>query len=219
MKSVLFRTSIVVLIFAIGSIIGYRFFVPKNQLKIYSAKDLNPKLVGLNPDSVKGEHHIGDFKLINQIGETVTPNNFKNKIYVADFIFTTCPGICPVMTSNLSRVYQQYKNDPKIAFISHSVMPETDSVPVLFAYAKKYDANPKQWHFVTGNKSDIYTLARKHYFAAITEGDGGPDDFVHTENLILVDSKKRIRGIYDGTSFDEVDQLIKDIEILKDSEE
>ena len=216
MKSVLFRASIVALIFIVGSIIGYNYKYKNKGLKIYSAADLNPALVGADSSKLDKPHFIGDFTLINQLGKTITPENFKDKIYVANFIFTTCPGICPIMTNNMETVYKKFKSDSQILFISHTVMPETDSVPVLLKYANKKGADANKWFFVTGKKTQLYDLARNQYFAAISEGNGSAEDFVHTENFVLVDTKKRIRGIYDGTSFDEIDKLILDIQTLKE---
>lgn len=215
MKNVLLRGVIVLILFSIGSVIGYKILYQEEPLKIYTAADLNPKLIDASVQGDTSAHFIGNFSLTNQYNEIITPSSFYQKIYVASFIFTTCEGICPIMTANLKTVYQRFKNDPQIAFISHSVTPAEDSVPVLKAFAEKYEIEGTQWHFVTGIKKDIYDLARKHYFAATTAGDGSSGDFVHTENFILVDEKKRIRGIYDGTSFDDIDQLIEDIEQLK----
>ena len=203
-------------IFVIGSWIGYHIGFKEQPLPVYGPQDFNPKLVDSASQQYRGPHHIGSFSLTNQEGHNVTEALFKGKIYVADFFFSTCPGICPVMSTNLSRVFEAYKGDANILLISHSVTPETDTPSVLKNYAKKYGVeNDSQWHFVTGDKKHIYELARKHYFAAITEGDGGKEDFIHSENFVLVGPKGRIRGAYDGTSFDEVDQLIKDIKNLK----
>ena len=185
-------------------------------LPIIQPSDINNELVDVSLQNKTKDHRVGVFSLTNQLGENISENSFTNKIYVANFIFTTCPKMCPLMTSNLSIVYEHFKGDKEISFISHSVTPEIDSVPQLLSFAKKYKAEAPQWHFVTGKKKEIYKLARKHYFAATTNGDGGVHDFIHTENFILVDKKKRIRGIYDGTSFDAIDQLMFDLERLKE---
>ncbi len=184
-------------------------------LPIIQPSDINNKLVDTSLHDKTKDHRIGAFSLKNQLDKTVSENSFTDQIYVANFIFTTCPKMCPLMTSNLSIVYEKFKGDKNISFISHSVTPEIDSVPQLLKFAKKYNAEAPQWHFVTGEKKQIYELARKHYFAATTNGDGGIHDFIHTENFILVDKKKRIRGIYDGTSFDAIDQLMIDLDRLK----
>lgn len=215
MKKVLYRSLIVLIIFIIGASIGYQIGYKRKPLPVLGPKDFNAELVDESVQIKESPHTIGNFALINQEGKLITQEDFKGKIYVADFFFTTCPGICPVMTTNLSRIFIEFKGDQEVKLISHSVTPEEDSVPVLKAYAEKYHANSDQWHFVTGDKKQIYSLARKHYFAASSKGDGGKEDFIHSQNFILVDHLGRIRGAYDGTSFDEVDQLIKDIEFLK----
>lgn len=196
-----------------GMIIAYFLIKPK-QLPIYNPSDINPKLVDSSIQGVTQNHRIGEFKLINQNGKVITQNDFKDKIYVADFFFVTCPTICPKMTKQMTRVYQKFEQNSDIMLLSHTVMPEHDSVSVLKDYEKKIGVSDKKWHFVTGDKKQIYNLARKAYFAAITDGDGGLDDFIHTENFVLIDKDKRIRGFYDGTSEQEVDRLISDISTL-----
>jgi len=171
--------------------------------------------------NINRNHRISDFELINQDGRIVTQKDFEGKIYVADFFFTTCPSICPKMSAQMQRVYEKFIDNEEVMILSHTVMPETDSVPVLAEYAKRFDVNSKKWLFVTGKKKKIYELARKSYFAVQNE-ESAPDeshagdehDFIHTENFILVDKNKRIRGFYDGTSPDDVDRLIEDIEIV-----
>jgi protein SCO1/2 len=183
-------------------------------LPIYNPSDLNPKLVDESVQGVTKLHRVENFNLIDQEGKTVTEENFKDKIYITDFFFVTCPTICPKMTKQMKRVYDEFNDNPDILFLSHTVMPEKDSVPVLNEYASELNINNSKWKFVTGDKKDIYNLARKTYFAAITEGDGGVDDFIHTENFILVDKEKRLRGFYDGTSEKDVNRLISDIYTL-----
>jgi protein SCO1/2 len=135
----------------------------------------------------------------------------KGRIVVADFFFTTCPTICPKMSVQMARVQEAFKDEDRLLLLSHSVTPELDSVPVLAEYAERHGADPARWRFLTGDRKQIYDLARKSYFAVLDEGDGGPDDFVHTENFVLVDGKGRLRGFYDGTSPKDVDRLIADI--------
>ena len=200
----------------IGVFIAYKMLDKPMPLKIYSPKDLNPELVDEDQRDVYKNHRIRDFKLVNQDGVSVTDSFLKDKIYVADFFFTTCPTICPVMSNELERVQEAFEGDLGIQIVSHTVQPEYDSPEILKEYAALHKANPNQWTFLTGDKSEIYSLARKSYFAVTTEGDGGISDFIHTENFVLVDKKKRIRGFYDGTSADDVNRLIKDIKILKD---
>ena len=167
----------------------------------------------LNVD--QSEHTIKKFKFINQLGDTITDRNFEGKIYVSDFFFAKCQGICPVMANQMERVHSIYKGDNQIMFLSHTVKPEEDSVSALLAYANLHHADPTKWHFVTGLKAELYDMARNAYLVTVSEGDGGPNDFVHTEMFTLIDTKKRIRGFYDGTDSIAVNKLILDIAILK----
>ncbi len=199
----------------VGIIIAYGMIKDGRKLPIYSPAMVNPDLVDKSKQSVTKNHTISNFELINQDGEVFSNSNLEGKYYVADFFFTTCPTICPDMSSQLMRVQEEYKEKNNFLIISHTVQPEVDSVSVLKEYAERYEAIPNKWIFLTGDKTVIYNLARKEYFAAITEGDGGPDDFIHTENFVLVDKEGRIRGYYDGTSEESVDQLITDISILE----
>ncbi|MCB0469821.1 MAG: SCO family protein, partial [Flavobacteriaceae bacterium] len=155
------------------------------------------------------------FKLINQNGDTITQDNYKDKIYVADFFFTTCATICPIMTANMVDVQEAIKNDDDVMLLSHSVTPEIDTVAQLKRYALKKGVIDSKWNLVTGDKKQIYELARKSYLAVKTTGDGGPFDMVHTENFMLIDKKRQIRGFYDGTKKEDIDRLLKDIERLK----
>ncbi|MGB5929376.1 MAG: SCO family protein [Cyclobacteriaceae bacterium] len=155
--------------------------------------------------------------MTNQNGETVTNESLKGSVYVANFFFTICPGICPKMTSNLELVYNAYKGDRNVKFLSHSVMPWVDSVKVLKHYADLRGLNTGQWHFVTGDKEQIYDLARQAYFAEKEIGlDKETDEFLHTENFILVDDRGRIRGVYNGTIPLEMNRLKEDIATLKE---
>ena len=203
------------LILCVGIAVAYKMIKEDRVLPIYSPAMINPELVDESKQNVTKGHRIADFELINQDGILVTNKNFDGFYYVADFFFTTCPTICPSMSTQMQRVQNQYMDDQDFKILSHTVQPEIDSVPVLKEYSNLYEANPDKWIFVTGNKKLIYDLARKSYFAAVTEGDGGPEDFIHTENFVLVDKEKRIRGFYDGTSEESVDKLIIDIEILQ----
>mgnify|MGYP003650841073 FL=1 len=203
------------LILCIGIGVAYKMIKEDRVLPIYSPAMINPELVDESKQNVTKGHRIADFKLINQDGEEITNEDFDGYYYVTDFFFTTCPTICPSMSAQMQRVQKEYMDDENFKILSHTVQPEVDSVPVLKEYANLYEANPNKWIFVTGSKKLIYDLARKSYFAAVTEGDGGPNDFIHTENFVLVDKDKRIRGFYDGTSSESVDKLIVDIEILQ----
>jgi protein SCO1/2 len=172
------------------------------------------ELVDSTVQKINKGHKIAEFKLLNQNGETITSNNFKGKIYVADFFFTRCTTICPVMTSNMKTVQDAFLNNDQVMFLSHSVTPDIDSVSVLRAYADKKGVIDGKWHITTGDKKHIYELARKSYFAVLEEGDGGLQDFVHTEIFTLVDKDKQIRGNYDGTDKEDIQRLIADIKIL-----
>lgn len=180
-------------------------------LEIYGPGDF--KLINGKGDTIY--HTVGNFSLTDQQGKTVTEQNFKNKIYVADFFFTTCKTICPKMSEGLQDVAYQFKDDTLIRLISHTVNPENDSVPVLAAYSLHYHARPGKWYFVTGEKKQIYKLAREDYYLPVAPGNGGPDDFIHSEKLILVDPAKRIRGIYDGTDAWEIARLKDEIKVLE----
>ena len=197
----------------------YNALQPKKRLPIYQPNMVNTELVDSTLQHVKKYHRIADFSLLNQNGDTITQENYRDKIYVADFFFTTCPTICPIMTANLVEVQAALANDPEVLLLSHSVTPEIDSVAQLKKYAIEKGVNDAKWNLVTGDKKQIYELARKSYLAVQKDGDGGPFDMIHTENFILVDKQRRIRGFYDGTKEEEMDRLLSDIEILKNSEE
>ena len=161
-------------------------------------------------------HKIPDFSLTNQLGENITQKTFENKIYITDFFFTTCPGICPQMTGNMFKIQEEFKNDNEILLLSHSVMPKTDSIPLLKKYAKYNGVIDDKWHLVTGDKNEIYSLGRDHYFVENDLGEEKSiDDFLHTENFLLIDKEKHIRGIYNGLNRASIAQLIIDIKALK----
>ncbi|HEY9222149.1 MAG TPA: SCO family protein [Lutibacter sp.] len=200
----------VVMIFAI-----YSMLTPDKKLPIFNPADVNPKLVDKSVINITRNHKVADFKLINQNGEIITQNDYKDKIYVADFFFTRCMTICPVMTNNMGKLQEVFINDDDIKFLSLSVTPEMDSIPILKEYAVKKGVIDAKWNITTGDKKHIYELARKSYFAVLDEGDGGLQDFIHTENFILVDKKRQIRGFYDGTDSEDIDRLILDIKILQ----
>lgn len=192
----------------------------KNQepkaLPYYADASFTPIWLDKDDPALDTLHHIGDFRLTNQEGETLTQATFKDKIYVTNFFFTTCPGICPKMTSNLSILQEEFKNDDALLLLSHSVTPKSDSVSVLKSYADKKHINSSKWHLVTGDQQEIYHLGRKVYFVEEDLGLKKDDDqFLHTENLILVDKQKHIRGIYNGLNKTAVNQLIADIRTLK----
>ena len=207
--------SIIALLFIISVFIGYKLLTPKKRLPIYNPTDVNPRLVDFSIQHIKNNHKIADFNLINQNGETITQDDYKDKIYIADFFFTRCATICPIMTNNMAELQKKYINDKDVMLLSHSVTPIIDSVPILKQYAKNKGVSDTKWNLTTGNKRHIYELARKSYFAVLDEGDGGEQDFIHTEQFILVDKKRQIRGFYDGTDKEEIQRIQKDIQILK----
>jgi protein SCO1/2 len=200
---------------AIGMAIVYPMLQGRMHLKIYQPTDINPNLVDEELRRTGMNHRIADFSLTDQNGKTVTNESYKGKIYVADFFFTTCKSICPKMSKNMFSLSEDLKDDANVLFLSHSVMPVMDSVPVLKAYADLYEVDATRWKMVTGSKQHIYELARKSYFAATTEGDGGVNDFIHTENFVLIDPDRRIRGYYDGTSAEEMERLALELEALE----
>jgi len=202
-------------VFFIGVFIVYYLQNRGDALPIYNPSDINPHLVDESVRDVDRNHRIQTFSLINQLGDTIDEHVFDGKIYVADFFFTRCMGICPKMSKQMDRAAEALKSEEDVMFISHSVTPVADSVSVLADYAALYGADPTQWMLVTGDKKEIYRLARNFYFAVTTEGTGDSTDFIHTENFVLIDKQKRIRGFYDGTSTKEVDQLIEDIRTLQ----
>ena len=190
---------------------------PIETLPIYSPSMVSKELVEENIQFIKKYHKIKDFSMKNQNGKIITQEFYNDKIYVADFFFTTCPTICPIMTENMGYVQEKIKNDSVVLLLSFSVTPEIDSVEQLKKYALEKNVIDSKWNLVTGNKKDIYNLARTSYLVAKTNGDGGKYDMIHTENFVLVDKEKRIRGFYDGTNSEEMDQLLDDIKILKNS--
>jgi protein SCO1/2 len=199
----------------VGICVFYQLLTPQKRLPIYSPVDVNPRLVDASMQHIRKNHTIANFDLINQNGEEVTEQTFEDKIYVTDFFFTRCGTICPVMTTNMEVVQNEFLNDSEILLLSHSVTPVMDSVPILKTYADAKGVLSNKWHLVTGTKKEIYKLARKSYFAVLDEGDGGDQDFIHTEQFVLIDKKKRIRGYYDGTDLKDVQRLISDIRLLQ----
>ncbi len=193
----------------------YTLLKPEKKLPVFQPDMVNSELVDTTVQFVRKYHKIADFNLLNQNGETITQDTYKDKIYVADFFFTTCITICPIMTGHMLEIQERLKDDPEVLLLSHTVIPVADSVPQLKKYALEKGVNDAKWNLVTGDKKQIYELARKSYLATKTDGDGGPYDMIHTENFILVDKEKRIRGFYDGTNAEAIDDLLNDIEILK----
>jgi protein SCO1/2 len=188
--------------------------VNEKQLPIYNPVDFEPKLVDKSLRNINKNHTVSDFNLTNQNGANITSKDYKNKIYVVDFFFTSCPSICPIMTNNMLMIQEEFIDNSQVMLLSLSVTPEIDNVKILKTYAKEKGVNDSKWNITTGSKKHIYELARKSYFAVVEQGDGGLQDFIHTPNFILVDTKKQIRGIYDGTDENEIFRIIDDIKVL-----
>ena len=192
----------------------YKALKPKQVLPVYQPAMVDPELVDESIQYVKKYHTISPFSMTNQNGETITEQDYESAVYVADFFFTTCPSICPIMTKNMYALQQKLSPYPDVKLLSFSVTPEIDSVAQLKRYAIENKVDDKRWNLVTGNKREIYELARKSYLVVKDNGDGGPHDMIHTENFVLIDAKKRIRGYYDGTKLSSIESIINDINIL-----
>mgnify|MGYP001552967912 CR=1 FL=1 len=215
-------------IFIIGVIIAFKMIQDAQEQRekksgprtnrVINPSDVNPELVDTSVQDIESGHIIGSFAFLNQFRDTIDNSTVDGKVYVADFFFTTCPGICIAMSKQLQRVQKRFAENEDFLILSHTVWPEVDTPEVLFEYAQKYDAIKGKWHFLTGPKEDLYSLARKSYFtlkpAAVGEKGDGDSDFIHTSNMVLVDRKGQIRGYYDGTNPEEVDDLIEDAQRL-----
>lgn len=191
-----------------------------NKLKVINPYDVNSALVDSTIQGQRTGHLVSDFSFVNQYNDTITQSSIDGKISVVNFFFTTCGSICPIMNNQMSRVQTEFSEDSWLILLSHTVWPEGDSVSRLYDYSLKYEAIPSKWWFLTGSKADLYTMARKSYLVVPDENDpnydhGNESDFIHTENFVLVDPDKKIRGMYDGTDPDEISELIKDIYDLK----
>jgi protein SCO1 len=211
------------LVFSVVTItLFYNALKTERVLPIINPSDINPELVDSTLQHVAKYHTIADFSFQNQNGKTITQKDYEGKIYVADFFFTTCQTICPKMTDNMVWLQEKIKNNPKVKLLSFSVTPDIDNVGVLKKYAHEKGVLDEKWNLLTGDKKAIYYLARKSFLAVKTGKPNELYDMVHTENFVLVDSKKRIRGFYDGTNLDQptekgiknMTQLYEDIELL-----
>jgi protein SCO1/2 len=218
MKSIFIKYRIFLGVFLVLSAITlYLFYTalkPGKTLPIYNPTDVNPELVDSTVQYISKYHTIADFSFVNQNGKTITQKDYEGKIYVADFFFTTCGSICPKMTGNLVEVQKAIINNPKVMLLSHTVFPENDNVSVLKAYAIKNGVDDRKWNLVTGDKKEIYTMARKSYLAVKMGKPSELYDMVHTENFVLIDAKRRVRGFYDGTKEEDIQKLITDINFL-----
>lgn len=187
-----------------------------NRLPFYNAPDFTPVWLTPKDDGYNKIHTISPFSLTNQLGDTISNKNTDGKIYVANFFFASCQSVCPPMMENLSKVAQAFEKDDRVLILSHSVTPRRDSVPVLFKYAQQRHINNNKWWLLTGDQPAIYKLARQAYFADDATGyTKGSNDFLHTENLVLIDTKGRIRGVYNGSLQLEVNNLIEHIKLLE----
>ena len=189
------------------------------RLPYYNTPDFTPTWLHKN-DRIDTLHSIAPFSFRDQEGNSITNASFKGKIYVANFFFTSCPGICPKMMKNMKKIADSFAKDDRVKFLSHSVTPDIDSVPRLLKYAGRFDIVARQWHLVTGKHTDIYTLARKSYFAEEEIGfNKDSTEFLHTEHFILVDGDGHLRGLYNGTVDLEMQRLCEDIRLLLKEEE
>lgn len=185
------------------------------KLPILGRKEVVQKEVNGEDVSDTVYHTIDDFAFVDQDSTIITPVTFKDKVYVADFFFTSCPTICPVMKSEMLRVYEKFIDNDDVLLLSHTIDPEYDTVALLKDYAERLGVeNNKKWHFVTGEKEDIYDIGQNSYMVTAMEDGSEPGGFLHSGAFILVDKKSRVRGIYDGTKEEEVNKLIKDIPLL-----
>jgi protein SCO1/2 len=184
-------------------------------LTVFAIVNWYERTVQSLPVLINKEHRIGDFKLINQQGNKSTTEEWRGKIVVANFFFTHCPVICPKMTANLKKLQETFAGNENLMLVSFSVDPQRDSVAELKKYTERFYINESNWQLLTGSKKEIYRLARKSFQVVATDGDGGDNDFIHSDQLILIDSKKRIRGYYEGTEKKEIAQLIRDIKKLE----
>lgn len=186
-----------------------------SPLPYYNAEDFTPHWMEPDAEELDGFHQIPDFSFTNQDGNAVTSETFDNKIYVASFFFTSCPGICPTLVTRLSGIQKEFLNNDQVRILSHSAMPEVDQVPVLRRYADRHKIRSDKWDLVTGPKAAIYDIAKKAYFASEDMGEAkGEGDFLHTEKLLLIDTNKRIRGVYNGLSETAMVDLATDINLL-----
>ncbi|MEQ8301877.1 MAG: SCO family protein [Cyclobacteriaceae bacterium] len=171
----------------------------------------------VNNDTVY--HTIANYEFVDQDGEKVTNETYAGKIYVADFFFTSCRTICPIMKTQMLRVYEATAEMDDVAILSHTIDPEYDTVELLHDFANRLGVSSDRWHFVTGVKDSIYKLAQTSYFATAMEDKSEPDGFIHSGAFLLIDKQQRIRGKYDGTKEEDVNRLIVDIKRLRDEDE
>lgn len=216
----MYRILFLIVFFIVGVSISYQYLKPseKKKLPVINPIDISEEMVDPELLRVGYGHKIGDFSFLDQNGNTITQKDVKGKVFVAEYFFTTCQTICPIMNKQMQRVHEAYSENDKVNILSFTVNPEIDTVEQMKRYADEHEADAEKWHFLTGEKDKLYELARKSFFVlkpaeSQNLGDVG-SDFIHTNNFVLVDQEMRIRGYYDGTNKKEVDRLIKDIEVL-----
>ncbi len=213
------KSKIMLLLSMIGLVACHESLSNKSRvttLPFYKEATFTPHWIAPNDDVLDTFHHISPFNLMNQDGDFISEKTFQDKIYVTDFFFTICPGICPKMTANMMYLQDEFLHDDDVLLLSHSVTPERDSVPVLKRYAEDKGILSHKWHLATGPQQEIYKLGRNDYFVEEDLGlDKEEDDFLHTENFVLIDKNRHIRGIYNGLNKTSVNQLIADIKTLK----
>ncbi len=216
----MYRILFLIVFFIVGVTISYQYLKPseKKKLPVINPIDISEEMVDPELLRIGYGHKIGDFSFLDQNGKTITQRDVKGKVFVAEYFFTTCQTICPIMNKQMQRVHEAYRKNNQVNILSFTVNPEIDTVEQMKRYADEHKADAKQWHFLTGEKDKLYELARKSFFVlkpaeSQNLGDVG-SDFIHTNNFVLVDQEMRIRGYYDGTNPKEVDRLIKDIDLL-----
>ena len=206
------KIGLVFLVFVVGVVLAIRIQTPEPRLPILNPSDLNPAVVADSMEGIGMNHVVAPFTLVDQMGQTRTEADVEGKIRVVNYFFTTCPSICMDMAVNMRTVQAAYLDNNVVQLLSHSAMPDYDQPEVLAAYAAANDVNPSRWWLLTGEPAELNRLARTSYFAVLEEGQGWDEhSFIHTENLVLIDHKGRLRGYYDGTSAEEADLLIEHI--------
>lgn len=200
----------------IFAIVAISCIAPKEEkLPIMGRKEISEKEVNGEMVADTVYHQIGDFSFVNQDSIVVTQDTFKDQIYIADFFFTSCPTICPIMKTQMLRVYDTIQDLNDVMILSHTIDPEYDTVALLRDFAERLGVTSDKWHFVTGEKEKIYEIGQRSYMVTALEDQSQPGGFVHSGAFILVDKERRVRGLYDGTKPDQVDRLIRELAILR----
>jgi protein SCO1/2 len=205
-----------IIIFSSIGIIGIAIYILSQIYNEHSSFNNESALPYFGPKNIDAQNYtISDFSFINQDSQLIHLQNYSGKIWIVDYFFTTCEGICPIMKTNMHKILDSFKNDDEVMFLSHTVQPEYDSVSILKKFSSQYGDIKNKWNFVTGDKSDLYKRARDVYFIAEPTDALIEEDFVHSQLFVLIDKNAHIRGFYDGTNTDSVSKLIRDIKLLK----